>query len=436
MTEVALMLRQRVRQVKTEQRLPSLTVGVAHQGKPLALESVGDANVMDGTAAQAHTQYRIGSITKTFTAAIVLLLAERGLLDLDEQVEVYLPGTSVGQPRLRHLLAHCGGVQREAPLPMWSTMQGPDREELRQALTRAEMIDRQGARWHYSNLGYAVLGQIVEQVAGIACEDLIDRELIKPLGLTATTWQPTEMAATGYRMDPYQDIVHPEPRMQQGTIGVGGQLWSTIADLLVWGHALTGGAPEVLSDAVIAAMHTPLVMVDRDAWTQGWGLGLILDRRPTRIVSGHTGAMPGFVAALSLDRASQTVVAALSNVTRGVRVGALAIGILEEIADDLAPVSPAEAVNRGPCPEHVMGVLGRWWCEAEETVFTWHDGTLQAYLSDSPSTSRTVFSRQGHDSYRASSGRQQGERLYVIRDDHGQVSQLEWATYPYTRTPR
>jgi CubicO group peptidase (beta-lactamase class C family) len=436
MIEVGTMLRRRISVVQTEQRVPSLTAGIGHQGQSLAVECVGAASVLEETPAQSTTQYRIGSVSKTFTAAMVLLLVERGLLDLDERVGTYLLETSIGRPSLRQLLAHHGGVQREAPLPMWSTMQGPDQDELRQALNRAEMIDRPGACWHYSNLGYAVLGQIAEQVTGVTCEDLIDRELIKPLGLNATTWQPTDAAATGYRLDPYQDVVHPEPRMQQGTIGVGGQLWSTIGDLLTWGHALTGGAPDVLPASVVADMHTAQVMVDREAWTQGWGMGLILDRRPTRIVSGHTGAMPGFVAALSLDRSSQTVVAALSNVTRGVRLGALATGVLEEVVDSLEPSAPTWVMDCTPCPPDLLGVLGRWWCEAEETVFTWQDGDLQAHLGDSPATTRTVFSRHGDDSFRAASGRQQGERLYVIRDEQGQVSQLEWATYPYTRTPR
>jgi hypothetical protein len=224
--------------------------------------------------------------------------------------------------------------------------------------------------------------------------------------------------------------------MQQRTIGVGGQLWSTIGDLLTWGHALTGGAPDVLPASVIAAMHTPQVMVDREAWTQGWGMGLILDRRLTRILSGHTGAMPGFVAALSLDRSSRTVVAALSNVTRGVQLGALASGVVEEVVESFEPIAPTRKMDGMPCPPDLLGVLGRWWCEAEEAVFIWGEGTLQAHLSDSPSTSRTVFSHQGSDSYQATSGRQLGERLHIIRDEQGQVSQLEWATYPYTRTPR
>jgi CubicO group peptidase (beta-lactamase class C family) len=433
-------VRRRVLRERVEARLPGLAVAVGHAGEAVCVAGAGVSDVASGRPVDDGTQYRIGSVTKTFTAALVVLLAERGLLDLDAPVEAYLPGTGVGRPLIRQLLAHCGGVQREAPLPMWATMTGPDATELLAALARAEMVDQPGVRWHYSNLGYAVLGLIVQHVTGHSCEELIERELLAPLGLTGTAWQPGQGAASGYRLDPYDDTVHPEPVMQQGAIGVGGQLWSTAPDLLTWGHALIGGAPDVLPAPVIAAMHTPHVMVDRRRWTQGWGLGLILDRREDRVLSGHTGAMPGFLAALSLDQDSQTVVAALTNVTRGARLTALAADLLHEAQHHLpAPSpqwSPAPSAGSSPCPESLTGVLGRWWCESEETVFTWRHGALHAYLADSPASSDSVFVPDGPDRYRVDHGRLQGERLHVLRDVDGAVRQLEWATYPYTRTPR
>jgi CubicO group peptidase (beta-lactamase class C family) len=415
-------------------RLPSLSVAVAQAGKPLFVEAFGAADVASGRGVDPETQYRIGSVTKTFTAALVLLLAERDLVDIDEPVETYLPGTNVGRPRLRQLLAHCGGVQREAPLPMWTTMLGPEADELLAALTHAELIDRPGARWHYSNLGYAILGQVVEHVTGTPCEEMIDRELITPLGLTSTTWQPTQNAAVGYRLDPYQDTVHAEPVMQQGAIGVGGQLWSTTNDLLTWGHALIGGSPDVLPLVVTDTMHTPHVMVDRRQWAQGWGLGLILDRRSERVLSGHTGAMPGFLAALSLDQDSQTVVAVLTNVTRGVRLGALAGDVMDLAVQHRQTPLPASAQPTSPCPDHLLAVLGRWWCESEETIFTWHNDGLRAHLGDSPVSTLTTFVEEAPDLYRADSGRLHGELLHIIRDDTA-VIRLEWATYPYSRNP-
>lgn len=137
-------VRRRVLRERAEARLPSLTVAVGRAGEVVCVVGAGVGEVASGRAVDGGTQYRIGSVTKTFTAALVVLLAERGLLDLDAPVEAYLPGTAVGRPLIRQLLAHCGGVQREAPLPMWATMEGPDAEELLAVLTRAEMVERPG----------------------------------------------------------------------------------------------------------------------------------------------------------------------------------------------------------------------------------------------------------------------------------------------------
>ncbi|GAB3259887.1 serine hydrolase domain-containing protein [Kineosporia babensis] len=431
-------LRSRMNEVLTQQRPPALALGVARPGGELHLVSGGVADIDSGQLMEAETAFRIGSVTKTFTAALTLLLAERGHLSLDKPVEEYLPGTAVGRPLIRQLLSHSSGLQREAPHPMWASMQGPDRAEFLELLARAEFVDEPGVRWAYSNLGYAVLGQVIAAVTGQTCEDLIDHELLKPLGLNSTTWQPTGQAAAGYRLDPYQHRVLPEPVMDQGVIGVGGQLWSTITDLLTWGDALMGGAPEVIPASVVEAMHRPQVMVDQRSWTQGWGLGLILNRREGTVLSGHTGAMPGFLASMTLDRQSRTVVVALANVTRGVRLGELTVEILEELARTTPSSSVVETVDasgRSSCPAELVGVLGRWWSESEETVFTWRSDALHAHLAETECSSVTRFDRTAADEYRAVEGRAQGERLLVRRDSAGAVQTLEWATYPYSRDP-
>jgi len=459
-------IRRRIEILLRRHQVPSLTVGLAQSGKPLYLESVGFADVPAGRPACPLTQYRLGSITKTFTAALVLGLAERGVLDLDEPVEAFFPGTSVGLPgtsvglpatnvgraRLRQLLAHTGGVQREAPLPMWSTMQGPDRDGLLQSLARAESVGRPGSRWHYSNLGYAILGEIVRRVTGTPGEDLISAHFLTPLGLTSTTWQPEPERAVGYRLDPYQrGVVYREPEMDQGAIGIGGQLWSTAEDLLGWGHALLGGAPEVVPATVATAMHTPQVMVDQDNWNQGWGLGLILDRRGGRILSGHTGGMPGFMSALAMDRRRQFVAVAFANVTRGIRLPDLCAELIDDALERYPDGSgPVLGVPVQGLPAELIGVLGRWWSESEETIFSWQHGGLHARLTEAPQiaatqiqvtsspvmeSSATTFRREGPDRYRASSGRLCGESLRIKRDERGDVVELEWATYPYRRQP-
>jgi len=417
-------------------RVPSVVLGAARQGDEIAGAAAGLADVESGVAAAGSVPYRIGSITKTFTAALVLSLVEDGVLCLDDRVEEHLPGTPLGSATVRTLLSHSGGVQREVPGDMWASMRGPDSRELRSALARAEQVDRPGARWHYSNLGYAVLGQVVERVTGTGCPVLINERLIRPLGLPATTWGRPAGAAVGYRVDPYTDLVHREPDMDQAAVGVGGQLWSTVGDLLVWGDALAGGAPEVVAPAVVEAMHTLQVMVDTSGWTSGWGLGLILERRVHRVVAGHTGAMPGFLSALSIDRPTRSVAVALSNATRGAAVGVVAAALVDDLAASAPEPTPGPWRPAEDVPTELDGVLGRWWSEADETVFTWRAGVLRARLVSAPAASETTFERLEQDRYRAVAGRFRGEYLVVHRDAAGGVAGLEWATYPFTRAPR
>lgn len=432
-------VRHRAMREWTDHRLPSLVVAIGRAGQVLHVEAAGLADLGTRTPAQPTTQYRLGSITKTFTAAVVLLLAERGQLDLDVSIEAYVPATPLGRATVRQLLAHCGGVQREAPGPMWATMQGPDDTELLASLSTAEMVARPGERWHYSNLGYALLGQVVDRVTGTPCARFIDDEIVKPLGLSHTTWRPSPTAATGYRLDPYQDLAHIEPVMDQGSVGVGGQLWSTAADIVVWADALTGGVPDVLPGPVTRAMHTLQVMTDGEHWTRGWGLGLILEPTDQGIVSGHTGAMPGFLAALTMQQRTRTAVVAMANVTRGVCLAGLATDLLVHALGVWPGDKDAEdgrAASATPAPAHIDGVLGRWWSEAEETVFSWRANALSARLTAEPLAGDSNFTMEGPDRFRASSGRFQGEQLFVRRGEDGTVIELEWATYPFTRTPR
>jgi len=440
---------ERVAGAQRRHRLPSLTIAVGRAGDPVAAASAGLADHATGRRAGSGTPYRIGSVTKTFTAALVLLLAERGLLDVDEPVRRYLPaaGERLGRARLRQLLAHSGGLQREVPLPAWVRFDGPEAGDLLAVLPAADLVDAPGARHHYSNLGYAVLGQVVQAVVGSRCEDLVDRELLAPLRLTATTWTQPADAAAGYRVDPYDDELHAEPVPDLRATGVSGQLWSTAEDLLRWAGALAGAAPQVLPDPVTAAMRTPQVMLD-DSWTQGWGLGLCLTRHTGRVLAGHTGAIPGHLSALVLDPVTGTAVAALANATRGAPLVELATETLLEALEilDVEPGPPAGAA-RGraggtgewapePAPPELAGVLGRWWVEGLETVVVWRDGVLHAWLAEQPEATHTRFAAEGADRFRAAEGRLAGEVLLVRRDAAGEVTELEWATYPHTRTPR
>ncbi|MCU1644048.1 MAG: Serine-type D-Ala-D-Ala carboxypeptidase [Nocardia sp.] len=417
-------------------RLPSLSVAVGVDDVLRAEASAGFADV-EGRILAGGQAFRIGSITKTFTAALTLLLCERGDLVLDAPIGRYLPEApeiGIGHLTLRMLLSHSSGLQREVPGDMWVSMQGPSASELLEALVQVELIAEPGQRWHYSNLGYAVIGSAIEHVTGRRCQTLIDELLIGPLELTHTSWTTPPGAAIGYRLDPYIDRVHREPGMDQAAVGVGGQLWSTTGDLLRWGHALCAGQPDVLPLTVVDAMHRIQVMVDTESWTKGWGMGLILERRGDHILAGHTGAMPGFQAALSIDRMTTTVVVALCNATRGIALSDLAGDIaLEAIAARPAPTPPVWEPAPA-CPQDVADLVGSWWSESDEIAIQWRRGGLYAHLVASPATTGTSFAIEAPGRFRAVAGRLQGELLVVTRTPSG--VELRWATYPLTRSPR
>jgi CubicO group peptidase (beta-lactamase class C family) len=434
-------VRDRVRTAQREHRLPGLTVAVARGGPggeriaAAAGSAVATGGDRPGRRAETGTPYRIGSITKTFTAALVLLLAERGLLDVDEPVRRYLPGAgeAVGRARLRQLLAHSGGLPVEAPLPAHGD--GPDAAALLAALPDTEPVGRPGERWHYSNLGYDVLGQVVEAVVGSRCQDLVDRELLVPLGLRRTTWAPPPDTAAGYLVDPYDDRLHREPDTDLRASGPSGQLWSTAADVLTWADTLCGGAPHVVPDAVAAAMRTPHVIVDPDAWTQAWGLGLGLVRREGRVVAEHGGSMPGHLAGMALEAPSRTAAVVLTNSTSGLDPSGLAVEVLLAALTELPPAAAEGGWTPDPAPPELAGVLGRWWFGPFETVLTWRDGALHVRSADAPEASRSRFAPDGEDRWIGVDGRLSGEVL-VVRREGGEVGGVELGTYPYTRAPQ
>jgi len=178
-------------------------------------------------------------VTKTFTAVLVLQCRDDGLLDLDDPIGRHLDLPRQGELAVRRLLAHTSGLQREPFGDMWDTLDVPDVGRLLGDLGRAERVLPPARRYHYSNLGYALLGYLVE---------------------------------------PYSDHARPEPPLDMGALAPAAQLWGTAADLARWGAFLADPAkvdPDgaVLAPATLDEMRWPLTMSDETLWKVGFGLG-------------------------------------------------------------------------------------------------------------------------------------------------------------------
>jgi CubicO group peptidase (beta-lactamase class C family) len=415
-------------------RLPSISAAVFRGEELVWSDALGLADVELRVEATPDTQYAVASITKTFTAASLLQLRDEGKLDLEDLLSKHLPEAAHETLTLRRMLAHASGLQREPPGEIWESLAFPDEEELLAGLAETEQVLPPMAAWHYSNLAYSLLGIVVARLSGMRFRDYVSERLLGPVGLGRTTWGPGETAALPYFVDPYSNAVRREPVLELGGKGGESGLYSTTGDLARWGAFLCAPDESVLKAASVAEMHDLNVMAEAD-WTRGWGLGLELWRRGERVFSGHTGGYPGFLSILAYSRRERVGAIMLTNTSDWPKLGStgleLAEAALEELAPELEPWAPEEA----PPPE-IAPVLGRWWSEGSETIFSWRRGKLEARLATwAPEREPSVFEPEGPDRFRVVSGRERGEVLRVARDEAGEVVKLYWATYPFTRTP-
>jgi CubicO group peptidase (beta-lactamase class C family) len=420
---------------QAERRLPSVSACVFRDGEIAWQRVLGVADVASSRAATANDVYRIGSITKTFTAVLVMQLVDAGRIELDAPLRTYLPEAPVG-PTVRMALCHLTGLQREPPGDIWESMEPPSREELIAGLEDAELVLRPAEQWHYSNLVFALLGEIVTRTSGSPYEELLQQRILDPLGLTRTSLRPDEPKASPYYVDPYTDAVRDEPDPEvTDTTAAAGWLWSTAADLARWGTFLADGDDAVLSRATLDLMSRVRTMADERTWSIGWGLGLELFRREDRVFVGHGGAMPGFLAGLVVDRAERTGAAVLMNTGANADPIALSLDLLVATLDG-APRLPT-LWSPGPgAPPELDGILGSWWTEGEEMILSIRHGRFQAeLLGGPPGRSISILEADGNDRWRVVEGRERGELMRAVRSEEGVVTKLYFATYPLTRAP-
>jgi CubicO group peptidase (beta-lactamase class C family) len=420
---------------QAEQRMPSVSAAVFRDGEVLWRRALGAADVGRDEKATSEHAYRIGSITKTFTAVCILQIRDALALDLDDPLRTHVPEAPAG-PTVGNALSHLSGLQREPPGEIWETMQPPSREELLAGLEDAERVLRPGEAWHYSNLAFGLLGEIVARRSKSGYETALRSRVLDPLGLQRTSFDPPGPRATGYFVHPYTDrvTVEVEPVVEGPTAAMG-WLWSTVDDLARWADFLATGQDGVLARKTLDEMARVRTMVDDARWSRGWGLGLGLYRRGDRVLVGHGGGMPGFVAALYVYRPERTGAVVLINSSAEADPETLGLDLAEAALDAL-PRRPALWRPDEGAPDDVVPMLGRWWMEGSEIVLSWRDGRLRAELVDAPPERNVSWlAPDSDDRWRIVEGRELGEVLRVVRDVDGTSVKLYLATYPLTRTP-
>lgn len=422
-----------VRQEQREKRLPSISAAVLRDTKLIWQTAIGAADVEAGLDATPDTQYRIGSITKTFTAAAIMQLRDAGKLDLEDTLDRHIEGVA-HTPTIRRLLSHASGLQRETQDDSWLTLRFATPDELLETLAQAELVLPSGARFHYSNLAFALLGIVVERVSGVPYMDYVRERLFEPVGLTRVSFEPEPPAAMGYLAQPYADGVWDTIGVETGAWASAGQLWGTAGDICRWGAFLSAPDESVLASSSAEEMRTVQAIDDHERWLSGYGLGLGLRRDDDRIFAGHGGSMPGFIADLLFSAKEKVVAVALTNESEAA-LGDLGLALVRTTIEEW-PVAPETWRVGEPPPGDVVPLLGIWFMEAARLVFRWREGKLEARFDGMPEwRPSAVYEREAEDRWRTVSGPEQGEALRIVRAPDGSVERMILAGYPVTREP-
>ena len=426
-------LERRMRHEQRDQRLPSIVAAVLRDGEVAWESAVGAADVSTEREATTDTQYRLGSITKTFTAAAIMQLRDAGKLDLEDTLDKHIDAAAHA-PTLRRLLSHTSGLQRETQDDAWLKARFADVPELLETLGDAEQVLPPGARFHYSNLAFALLGVVVERASGIPYAQYVQDRLLAPLGLVRTTFEPEEPAATGYVVQPYVEDVWTDGPVSTGAWIAAGQLWGTVHDLCTWASFLAAPDEAVLARSTAEEMRTVQTIDDHVRWSGGYGLGVMLQRDGERILAGHGGSMPGFIAAMYVSPVDKVGAAVLTN-SSGAALGELAKKLVA-VTVDRWPVPPEPWKVEEPPPDDVVPLLGIWFMEGDAFTMRWKNGKLDARFPDDPAWKPSaVLVRESEDRWRIESGWEQGEVLRIERNGDGGITRLVLAGYPVTREP-
>jgi CubicO group peptidase (beta-lactamase class C family) len=330
--------------------VPGACVAVMHDGVPLLRCAYGLADLESRTAARTVTNYRLGSVTKQFTAAAVLLLAEERRLAVDDLLRRWLPELpgAADAMAIRHLLTHTSGlIDYEDLIPRERTLPLRDADVLRLLQVDNRSYFPPGTQYRYSNSGYALLALIVERASGEGFAAYLRRRIFQPLGMQDTVAFEEGIAAVAHRAFGYSAAgpswIRTDQSLTSATLGDGG-IYSSVDDLAKWDAALCGGT--LLRPASLRLAFEPQTPTDDPAVQYGFGW------RISGEVRWHSGETLGFRTVIVRYLEQRFTVVVLTNRNDPGPYGA-AIAIARVFMPNVAVIDAASAAAleaAGPDP--------------------------------------------------------------------------------------
>ena len=302
-------------QILASTKVPSASIAVVKDGRIAYLQAYGQARLSPPMDATPQMQYSIGSISKQFTAAAVLLLAREGKLTLDDPVAKYLPDlTRAREVTVRMLLSHTSGYQDDWPedYVMTSMMVPTTAQHILDTWAKKPLDFDPGTQWQYSNTNYVIAGYIVEQVSGMPLIDLLEKRVFLPLGMdNVYNSDASRLPAT----DPtgYQRYAlgppRPSPQEGAGWMFAAGELAMPAHDLALWDISLINRS--LLDSASYAKLLTPVLL--KGGVSSGYGLGVFLGKRDGHAYIQHGGEVSGFVSENTVYPDDRAAIVVLTN---------------------------------------------------------------------------------------------------------------------------
>ncbi len=335
-------------EIVAKTHVPSASVGIVQNGRIVYLAAFGMARLSPSLPATPEMRYAIGSITKQFTTACILLLAEEGKLTLDDPLAKYFPElTRAKEVTIRNLLTHTSGYQDYAPqdytIPAW-TKPTTATAIVHEWATKPLDFDP-GTQYQYSNTNFNIVGLIVEKVSGQPFWTFLSKRVLTPLGMTRTIdldTQHSQMEPTGYfrnALGPLRPAISEAP----GWYFADGEMAMPASDLLKWDISLMNQT--LLKPASWAAMATEMRL--KNGQGARYGLGVSLSVRDGRRVVSHGGEVGGFVASNTIFPDDKVAVVVLTNQEASAAAGAIGRAIatllLPPPASATSPTETAKA---------------------------------------------------------------------------------------------
>lgn len=304
-----------VQETLTRSGVPSASVAVVKDGRLAYARAYGLANIEGKKPATAEMRYSIGSISKQFTAAAVVMLAEEGKLSLDNKVSKYFPRlTRSKEITIRNLLTMTSGYQDYWPQDylMPEMMQPTTANRIMEKWAGKPLDFEPGTKYQYSNTNYVIAGAIIEKVSGMPLFDFLKKHIFVPLGLRSVTdidaGRLTESDPVGYER---HALAPSRPAQKEGTgwLFAAGELAMTASDLARWDISYMQKRLMKLS----SYKEMQRTMLLANGASAGYGLGLSVGMNSGRFFVAHTGEVMGFVASNTVYPEEQVAIVVLTN---------------------------------------------------------------------------------------------------------------------------